>query len=114
MEQGTALREGDATGYITERPRQHDGSSVRPHLGASPCLLSARSPGALPHGPRSSRSPHSASDSSPLPTSKQLAGARVQIPELSLVTPADREGRFDLDAVPAGGYRLIVAYIGFR
>jgi TonB-dependent receptor len=45
---------------------------------------------------------------------QQLAGARVQIPKLSLVTPADRDGRFDLSAVPAGGYRLIVAYIGFR
>jgi TonB-dependent receptor len=41
-----------------------------------------------------------------------LAGARVQVPERSLLSATDREGRFQF-AVPAGSYRLIVAYIGF-
>ncbi len=45
---------------------------------------------------------------------QQLAGARVEIPELSLVTPTDRDGRFELPPVPSGDYHLVVAYIGFR
>ena len=45
---------------------------------------------------------------------QQLAGARIRVLELSLVTPTDRDGGFELPAVPAGDYHLIVAYIGFR
>src|SRR5262249_27467496 len=42
-----------------------------------------------------------------------LAGARVQVPELSLLLSTDRDGRFELPSVPAGDYRVVVAYIGF-
>ncbi|MGN6393385.1 MAG: TonB-dependent receptor [Gemmatimonadales bacterium] len=44
---------------------------------------------------------------------QQLAGARVQVPALSLLTSTGRDGRFELPSLPAGDYRLVVAYIGF-
>jgi hypothetical protein len=45
---------------------------------------------------------------------QQLAGARVQILELAILTPTDRDGRFELPPVLPGDYHLVVAYIGFR
>src|SRR6476660_8019156 len=41
---------------------------------------------------------------------QQLAGARVQILELSILTPTDRDGRFELPPVSPGDYHLVVVF----
>src|SRR6476469_1199229 len=42
-----------------------------------------------------------------------LAGARVELSELSMLAPTDLEGRFELPPLSPGAYHLRVAYIGF-
>ena len=47
-------------------------------------------------------------------TGRSLAGAIINIDELSLQTTADSDGEFRFDGVPKGTFEMSVKYLGFR